>query len=279
MTGIIDVGGGQRDVYGSGVLDRCLDEKIEFDYLLGISAGTANLFTYAAGQRGRTRRFYLDYAFRKEYMSVGNIIKHGHFLNLDYVYDVLSNENGEDPFDFDTFFRYDGKGVIACTGAETGRQIYFDKSVITRNNLTAFKASCALPLICGGYTVNGRFCFDGGVTNPIPVEKAFEDGCDKVVVILTTPVSEPKTSSKYKHVGSVIRRKYPKIAECLETRCEDYNGAVQKLLAYEREGRALVIAPDSLCGMKTLTRDREKLEALYNKGYNDAVKIIDFIKD
>ena len=34
MTGIIDVGGGMRDIYGSGVLDYCLDNKINFDYII-----------------------------------------------------------------------------------------------------------------------------------------------------------------------------------------------------------------------------------------------------
>ena len=30
MTGIIDVGGGMRDIYGAGVLDYCLDNNIKF---------------------------------------------------------------------------------------------------------------------------------------------------------------------------------------------------------------------------------------------------------
>ena len=45
-----------------------------------------------------------------------------------------------------------------------------------------------------------------------------------------------------------------------------------------KEGRALVIAPDDLCGVETLTKDKAKLQMLYEKGYNDARRIIDFLK-
>ena len=65
-TAVIDVGGGMRDVYGSGVFDFCLDNGIGFDYCIGISAGSANISSYLAGQKGaRSRRFYDVYSFRK----------------------------------------------------------------------------------------------------------------------------------------------------------------------------------------------------------------------
>ena len=52
-TGIVDVGGGLRGIYAVGVLDYCMDQGIAFDLGIGVSAGSANLASYAAGQRGR----------------------------------------------------------------------------------------------------------------------------------------------------------------------------------------------------------------------------------
>lgn len=52
-TGIVDVGGGLRGIYAAGVLDYCMDQGIHFDLGIGVSAGSANLASYAAGQRGR----------------------------------------------------------------------------------------------------------------------------------------------------------------------------------------------------------------------------------
>lgn len=101
MLGIIDVGGGMRCVYSSGVYDCLLDKKIKADYCLGVSAGSANLITYLACQRGRTLEFYRTYAARKEYMGVKNLVKTGSYLNLDYIFSTLSNQDGENPLDFE----------------------------------------------------------------------------------------------------------------------------------------------------------------------------------
>ena len=57
-VGLIDVGGGLRGAYGAGVLDRCIDDGIRFDYCIGVSAGSANVAAFLAGQKGRNLRFY-----------------------------------------------------------------------------------------------------------------------------------------------------------------------------------------------------------------------------
>ena len=50
MIGIIDVGGGMRGIYTSGLFDYLMDKGISFKYYLGVSSGSANLIAYAAGQ-------------------------------------------------------------------------------------------------------------------------------------------------------------------------------------------------------------------------------------
>ena len=42
MTGVIDVGGGTRGIYGAGVFDWCIDNGIKFHYCIDVSAGSAN---------------------------------------------------------------------------------------------------------------------------------------------------------------------------------------------------------------------------------------------
>lgn len=50
-TGIVDVGGGLRGVYAAGVFDYCLDAGIQFDLGIGVSAGSANVSSFIAGQK------------------------------------------------------------------------------------------------------------------------------------------------------------------------------------------------------------------------------------
>jgi hypothetical protein len=47
--------------------------------------------------------------------------------------------------------------------------------------------------------------------------------------------------------------------------------------ACEKEKRALIIAPDSISGMSTLTKNRNILDRLYRKGYADAAAIPAFL--
>ena len=49
-----------------------MEEGVQFDCCIGVSAGSANMCSYVAGQHGRNKPFYQDYSFRKEYMSGGN---------------------------------------------------------------------------------------------------------------------------------------------------------------------------------------------------------------
>jgi predicted patatin/cPLA2 family phospholipase len=68
----------------------------------------------------------------------------------------------------------------------------------------------------------------------------------------------------------MLNDKYPNMAHGLYARFDKYNQQVNYLEKMEREGRALIIAPDDLCGMTTLSKDQKKMRLLYEKGYKDA---------
>ena len=54
--------------------------------------------------------------------------------------------------------------------------------------------------------------------------------------------------------------------------------AVCGALRMEQAGTGCVIAPDSTEGMATLTKDRESLEKMYRKGWQDAEKLVCWYK-
>jgi predicted patatin/cPLA2 family phospholipase len=279
MLGLIDVGGGTRGAFGAGVLDRCIDEGITFDYLIGVSAGSANEASFLAGQKGRNLRFYDGYAFRKEYMSMRLMLKTRQYLDLDYIYSTLTNSDGEDPLDYDAMMDQDVEWEIVATDAVTGKAEYFPKQALKRDEYDVIKASCAVPGACRPYIVDGLPYFDGGIADPIPYERALEAGCDRLVVILTKPRTElRKAKSKDSRIAPLIRRKYPKVAKRLELRYLKYNLALAEVLKMEEEGKALVISPDDMVGMKTLKLDHKQVRALYKRGYDGAEKIKGFIE-
>ena len=127
-TAIIDVGGGYRAIFGAGVLDRCLEDGITFDSCYGVSAGSANLTSFLAGQHGRNHTFYTQYAFRKEYASTENFLKDRNFVDLDYVYSTLSNHDGENPLDYEAFLGNPAKFTVVACDARDGSTKYFTRS-------------------------------------------------------------------------------------------------------------------------------------------------------
>ena len=276
MIGLIDVGGGMRDVYGAGVLDYCLDNNINFDYCIGVSAGSANCASFVAKQRGRNYPFYYEYINRKEYMSLSNYIKKGSYLDLNYVYGELSNTDGENPLDYDAMMKNNTIFKVVATNAVTGEAEYFDKRYdMHLNDYRFLMASCCFPIACKPVRIGNKEYYDGGISNPIPIQKALEDGCDKIVLILTKPVDETSLSKRNLFGSYLLKGKYRKTAEALRERNVKYNNAIH--MAQKLENKVLIVAPNDIGKMKTLTKDPKQIDKLYNQGYKDAEKIKEFL--
>lgn len=279
MIGYIDVGGGLRAVYGTGVLDFCLDNGIYFPYLIGVSAGSGNIASYMAHQKGRSLKFYTEFAFRREYMSFRNFRQNGSYIDLDYIYSGLSNENGEAPLDFQTMDENPAQFTVVSTNAQNGKAEYFTKKDFGKDDFDVFKTSCCIPIINRAYELRGSKYYDCGLSDPIPFRKAFEDGCDKVVVCLTRPLEYRKRHRVPQKIFDRVMREYPEIAETLFTSVDKYNEDVEQIKRLQDEGKVLIIAPRSCMGVDTLSRKRKNMQELYKLGYKDAEKILKFLDD
>ena len=276
--GVVDVGGGYRGIYAAGVLDYCLDHDIHFDLGIGVSAGSANLASYTAGQARRNRQFYSEFGLRKEYASVGNFISKRSFIDLDYVYGTLSNSDGESPLDYKAMMENPAEMITVATNAETGEAKYFTKADLAQDRYDIFKASSAIPVVCRAYQVEGVAYYDGALADPVPFLKAFEMGCDKVVLLLTLPQDHIRTPKKDKFLADRLAKTYPIAAKELAHRADTYNASVELAKAFAQQGKLLIVAPDDTCGVSTLTKDRDKLLALYEKGYQDGSQIRTFVR-
>lgn len=277
MLGIIDVGGGMRGAFTAGIYDYLLDRGVQpFDYCVGVSAGSANLVTYLAAQRGRNFKFYTEYAFRKEYMSMKHMLHTGSYIDLDYIYTTLSGPGGEDPVDLEAFNRSAARYEVVVTDAATGEAVYYDKSAMKDGNFDVIKASCAVPGACRPYPVRGKPGFDGGVADPVPYKRALEQGCDRLVVLLTRPAEFCRPLLGHDAAMGRMLRKWPRAYAALKRRPVRYNTDVAAVKALEAEGKALLMAPSDIGKMSTLTRDKAAVERLYQMGYADGEKVLEF---
>ncbi len=270
MLGIIDVGGGMRGAFTAGVYDYFNDRGIQpFGYCLGVSAGSANLVSFLSGQRGRNHRFYTQYAFRREYMSVGNLLRRGSYIDLDYIYTVLASPvDGEDPVDLDAFNHSAARYEAVVTDAASGAPVYYDKKELSEGDFSVIKASCAVPGACKPYPVHGKPGFDGGVSDPVPYRRALEQGCDRLVVLLTRPADFVRPPLTHQRALEKALHKWPAAFAALKRRYIRYNQDVAAVKEMEQTGKALLVAPSDIAGMSTLTRNKAAVERLYRMGYD-----------
>ncbi len=277
MIGIIDIGGGMRGIYTSGLFDYLMDNGIKINYCLGVSSGSANLIAYVAGQRGRTYKFYTEHAFDKDYMGFGCFLKTGMFMNLDYIFTGKPG-SGEEALDYDAIMSSDIQFTAVSTELETVTPRYFTKDLLKKDDFTILKAAAAMPIACKNpVEYNGEKFFDGGLSDPIPIQKAFDDGCDRVIVCIT----KPEDSRKFKLPSWTIPPlipKYPQIAQSVLDIYKKYNPAVENAIKLHQEGKILLVAPSECFGISTVTRKLDGLKKLYELGYNDGKKIAEFLE-
>ena len=278
MLGILDVGGGNRGSYGAGVMDHFIEKHIFFDYGIGVSAGSANLISFFAGQRGRNYHFYTEYNLRREAMSFSSFLKNGNYVNVEYIYGTITNRGGENPLDFESFLKSGSQLWIVATDALTGKPVYFDGRRMKQDDYGALKASSNLPCVNKPYPWRGGLYYDGGISDPIPIEKALQDGCDRVVIILTRPRDYMRKADNDIRLAKLMKHRYPMAAQALANRAQVYNRELQYCRELEQEGKVKIIAPDSIGHMKTLSKDPEPIKKLYLKGYHDGEEAIAFIQ-
>ena len=172
--GLVVEGGGMKCAYSAGILDKFLDDHIQFDYCIGVSAGAANTLSYLAGQRGRNLRFYTEHLSDPRYLSVHSLIRTGSLFGLQYIYGTLTNSDGKDPIDYDAIMKNPAEFYMPATDAVTGTATYFSKYDIVRDDYRTLMATCALPGFCRPVQVNHHYYYDGGVADSIPVQHALD---------------------------------------------------------------------------------------------------------
>jgi predicted patatin/cPLA2 family phospholipase len=179
------------------------------------------------------------------------------------------------------FENYDNSHAVMCcvtTNAKTGNAEYFYPKDL-RNGCDELKASCALPFATKPVQIGKDLYYDGGLTDSIPLKRAFDDGCEKCVVILTQDINYVKTPIGHEKAIRKMMKRYPMIAERIITRHTMYNQQRNYVFQQRELGNALVICSDQPLNVPTLEKNPQKLRDIYNIGYKQGLENIDKVKE
>lgn len=279
MTGLVLEGGAFRGLFTAGVLDALLDIKAELKYVIGVSAGATNAYSYISKQRGRNLEIMERFIDNKRYISYGNLIRYKSLMDLDFVFDEIPNKHCI--FDYKTFYEFDGRMLAGAFNVETGNVEYFDKELLDKRN-SILRASIAIPMMFPFEKIDGEYYADGGLSDPIPINKSIADGNDKNIIVLTRNEGYRKKKSKANEITyKIYKKKYPKLAEVLRYRYIKYNEQLDYCKKLEKSEKAIIIRPTISMDIDRFERDKSKLKAIYQNGYdliiNDKEKILNYI--
>ena len=264
--GLVLEGGAMRGLYTAGVLDTLMDNGIKADTAIGTSAGVLFGVNYASRQRGRALRYNKKYAPTGSYMGIRSLLTTGNIINKQFAYYDLPSKL--DIFDEAAFEASGVEFYATVTNVETGEAEYI-RITDCFKQIEVMRATAAMPYVSKIVEYEGKKYLDGGVADSIPVEKCIEMGCDKVIVVLTRPIEYRKGKTNPRLANLVYGKRYPKAAERINSRPDEYNACVEKIIELEKQGKIFVIRPSRTVKVKHIERDTKKLQAIYDLGAAD----------
>lgn len=266
-AGLVLEGGGLKGVYTSGVLDFFLDKGIEFSSCYGVSAGACSLCSFLSKQRGRAYHVNVDYLDDKNYCSVYSLLKTGDLFGVEMCYHRIPDELY--PYDYETYNQYQGTFYSVVTNIETGHAEYIPIKDM-KEDIEAIRASASLPLVSRNVSYQGKLFLDGGISDAIPLRKSMEDGNHKNVVVMTKETGYRRKPSSMTSLIKLRYKKYPKVYELMKNRHIAYNETLDFIEEQVKAGNTFLIQPGKKSDVGRIEKDKVKLQALYEEGYQEA---------
>ena len=273
--GLVLEGGAMRGLFTAGIIDLMMENGIEPDGLIGVSAGAAFGCNYKSRQPGRALRYNKRFAKDKRYCSWWSWWKSGNLYNADFGYHVIPTQY--DIFDDKAFEENPMAFIAVCTNVETGEPFY--KKLVECNPLTYdwIRASASMPLASKVVELEGMKVLDGGVADSIPLEYLESIGYERNVVILTQPEGYVKAHNPLMPLMRIALRKYPRMIEAMDRRHLMYNKELEYVREAEKAGRALVIRPENKLPIGHISHDPEEMQRVYDIGREAGEKYLDSI--
>ncbi|WGE80987.1 patatin family protein [Actinobacillus equuli subsp. haemolyticus] len=273
-VGLVLEGGAMRGMFTAGVLDVFLDEQLEFDGAVTVSAGALFGVNLPSKQRGRVLRYNKKYMNDKRFLSLKSWLTTGNLINRDFAFYELPTIH--DPFDQATFAQSQMDFWVTLTNVETGKPEYFKVQDVFKE-MELFRATSAMPFVSQFVEINGKKYLDGGIADSIPLQKCLDLGYDKIVLVLTRPLEYRKKPSSMA-LFKWIYRGYPHLIERWQQRYQDYNQTVERIIQLNQAQQIFVIRPSQTIPLSRLEKNPNKLQQMYDLGVSDAQQAISALR-
>lgn len=274
--GLVLEGGAMRGLFTCGVIDVFMENGIEFDGGVGISAGAVFGCNYKSRQIGRPLRYNTTYCRDKRYCSLSSLIRTGDLYGVDFCYRELPYIL--DPFDTETFAENPMAFYVGATDVKSGKCIFHECSDGGEIDMQWMRASASMPLVSRIVEIGNYELLDGGIADSIPLEFMEQEGYDRNVVVLTQPQGYVKKKNGLLPLIRIALRKYPLLVDAMAKRHIMYNHEIHTIEKKEARGEVFVIRPPESLKIGRVEKDPEELRRVYAIGRREAERQLDKVR-
>ena len=274
-TGLILEGGAKRGIYTAGVLDVFLENGIEFDGVIGVSAGAIHGCSYVAKQIGRSIRYNIKYGNDYRFMSFRSLLLTGNIVDTKFCYHELPEKL--DPFDNNTFMKSNTDFYVVVSNIESGEAEYIHcKDMFA--DIDYLRASASMPFVSKIVKIHNKKYLDGGICDSIPLHAATNLGFKKNIVISTRPEGYRKKPFKFKTFAKLIYGKYPKFVQALINRHNMYNNELDAIEKSANKGEIILIRPSKFINISKMESNLSIVREMHELGRKDALEALEKVK-
>lgn len=270
--GLVLEGGAMRGLFTAGILDIMMENGVEPDGIVGVSAGACFGCNYKSRQPGRAIRYNMRFAGDKRYCGIHSLLTTGNIFNAEFAYHIVPTQY--DVFDDDTFEHNPMEFHLVCTDVVTGKAVYKKCEHGGHEFFDWVRASASMPLVSRAVSIGGHKLLDGGVTDSIPLEYFERIGYSRNIVILTQPKGYVKRPVKPQYMVKLFLRKYPMMAKAWLNRHIMYNAQLDYVRQAELDGRCLVVRPETPLPIGHISHNPEEMKRVYDIGRSIGEKYI-----
>ena len=274
--GLVLEGGAMRGLFTAGVMDVLMENNIEFEGCVGVSAGAAFGCNYKSRQIGRVVRYTKRFCNYWKFCSFRSWLVTGDVFGAEFCYYELPAKH--DIFDEEAFRNNPMEFIVVVTDVNTGEPVYYKMDDCDRPNMEWLRASASQPILSRLVKIGDSAYLDGGMKDSIPLEYMQKRGYEKNIVILTQPEGFVKKQMKVMPLVKLFTLRHPHIAKSLYARPTVYNEQTAYVKSCEEKGNTLVIRPAAPLNLKTVVHDPNELQRVYDLGRQAALERIDEVK-
>jgi predicted patatin/cPLA2 family phospholipase len=200
----------------------------------------------------------------RDYVRYSNLLFNKSIMNFEKLY---QDANEVFPIEFDRLQNnLEGKNFyVVVSDAMTGQPEYIELS--KKNYINEMLATGSLPVLMKNpIYLAGKRKYDGGITDPIPVQKAYELGARDIVIVRTYEEAFKRKTKLENYIAAFATRSYPKISNALRINTSTYNSALEFIKNPPHDCKITQICPPARLKTKRATTNIKTMKVDYKIG-------------